>query len=183
MVYSLLLIFLVVLYRIFMPMLNGWPNFAPLMALSFCAAIYWPGLLALLIPLGALFISDMWLNYYYQVPLLSWSLLPAYLCYVAAWSLGSWVKHHKSFTTIFAGSLLGSLLFYLVTNSISWIVEPLYAKTLAGWWQAVTVGLPAYPPTYLFFRNSLVSDLLFTALFVLTMELSSRKVSHAVTVH
>jgi hypothetical protein len=45
-----------------------------------------------------------------------------------------------------------------------------YARTAAGWWQAMTVGLPGFPPTLLFFRNSLVSDLLFTGLFAGAME-------------
>jgi hypothetical protein len=34
----------------------------------------------------------------------------------------------------------------------------------------MTVGLPGFPPTLLFFRNSLVSDLLFTGLFAGAME-------------
>jgi hypothetical protein len=34
----------------------------------------------------------------------------------------------------------------------------------------MTVGLPGFPPTLYFFRNSLVSDLLFTGVFALVME-------------
>lgn len=177
MAFSFLLILLVVLYRALMPVLNGWPNFAPLMALSFCTAIYWSGFTALFVPIGALFLSDLWLNHYYNFPLLSWEMLPAYLCYFIAWSLGNWTKHHKSWGTILTGSLVGSLFFYLGTNTGSWLIEASYAKTLAGWWQAITVGLPGYPPTYLFFKNSLLSDILFTGLFVLTMELSFKKAS------
>lgn len=178
MVFSFLLILLVILYRVFMPIFNGWPNFAPLMALSFCAAIYWPGLTALFVPIGALFLSDLWLNHYYHFPLLGWEMLPAYLCYFIAWSLGIWVKHHKSWSTVLTGSLLGSFLFYVGTNTGSWLIEPLYAKTFAGWWQAITIGLPGYPPTYLFFKSSLLSDILFTGLFILTMELSLKKIAH-----
>ena len=48
--------------------------------------------------------------------------------------------------------------------------DAFYAKTLAGWWQAMTVGHPEFPPTLLFFRNTLASDLLFTGIFVLAME-------------
>ena len=39
-----------------------------------------------------------------------------------------------------------------------------------GWWQAMTVGHPEFPPTLFFFRNTLVSDLLFTGVFALAME-------------
>ncbi len=34
----------------------------------------------------------------------------------------------------------------------------------------MTVGHPEYEPTFLFFRNSLVSDLFFTAAFAVAME-------------
>jgi hypothetical protein len=67
---------------------------------------------------------------------------------------------------IAGASVLGSVAFYLITNSAAWFVEPGYAKTAAGWWQALTTGLPGYPPTLVFFRNSLLSDVLFTLLFV-----------------
>jgi hypothetical protein len=32
--------------------------------------------------------------------------------------------------------------------------------------QALTTGLPGYPPTWTFFRNSLIGDLLFAAFFI-----------------
>jgi hypothetical protein len=48
-----------------------------------------------------------------------------------------------------------------------------YAHTLAGWWQAMTIGHPEFPPTLLFFRNTLLSDLFFAGAFVLAMEWSA----------
>ena len=68
-------------------------------------------------------------------------------------------------------SLAASLIFYVVTNAFSWLSDPGYAKNFAGLIQALTVGLPQYSatPTWMFFRNSLVSDLFFTALFVVCM--------------
>ena len=59
----------------------------------------------------------------------------------------------------------------MITNAFSWFTDPGYAKNFAGLIQALTVGLPQYSatPTWMFFRNSLVSDLFFTAVFVLCM--------------
>jgi len=37
----------------------------------------------------------------------------------------------------------------------------------------MTIGRPEFPPTLLFFRNTLVSDLLFTGVFALAMEYSA----------
>ena len=58
-------------------------------------------------------------------------------------------------------------------NVFSWLSEPGYVKNFAGLIQALTVGLPQYSatPTWMFFRNSVVSDLLFTGVFVLCMNL------------
>ena len=54
-------------------------------------------------------------------------------------------------------------------------MEPRYAKTGAGWLQALTSGLPGYPSTLLFFRNTAASDLLFTLLFAACMMWQPRK--------
>lgn len=72
----------------------------------------------------------------------------------------------KSPLAIFGGSLLAASAFYFVTNSLSWISDPNYAKTLGGYGQAMWIGLPGYASTWMFFRNSLVSMSLFTSLFL-----------------
>jgi hypothetical protein len=48
-------------------------------------------------------------------------------------------------------------------------------KSAAGWWQAMTVGRPEFPPTLFFFRNTLVSDLIFTGLFAGAFEFAARR--------
>jgi hypothetical protein len=45
-------------------------------------------------------------------------------------------------------------------------------KTLNGWWQALTTGLPGYPPTWMFLKNTLLSGGLFTGLFAGVMKVS-----------
>jgi hypothetical protein len=70
------------------------------------------------------------------------------------------------------GGLLGAVLFYLTTNTASWLYNPDYSKTLAGWIQALTGGIPGYPPTWTFFRNTLMSGGLFTGLFAGALKLT-----------
>ena len=67
-------------------------------------------------------------------------------------------------------------MFYAITNAFSWLTDPGYVKNFTGLIQALTVGLPQYgaTPTWMFFRNSLVSDLLFSLLVVACMSLSGR---------
>ena len=96
--------------------------------------------------------------------------------FAAALGIGALVARRKSWLNLFAGCLGGSMLFYSVTNTSSWVVDPFYAKSVAGWWQALTVGHPGFPPTLYFFRNTLVSDLLFTGVFVAVMEWRARRI-------
>ncbi len=80
---------------------------------------------------------------------------------------------HKSFAGIAAGTFASALLFYLVTNSVCWLDNPVYAKTLGGWVQALTTGQPGFPPTVYFFRNSLIGDFIFSAAFTGCMEFAA----------
>jgi hypothetical protein len=50
------------------------------------------------------------------------------------------------------------------------LYNPVYPKSIVGLWQALTLGEPGYPPAYLFLRNSLLSDLLFTGAFASVCE-------------
>ena len=77
----------------------------------------------------------------------------------------------KPWWALVGGSLLGSAIFYLITNFASWLYLA-YAKTLAGLIQALTGGFPGYPPTWEFFRNTLMSGGLFAGLFVGAMKTS-----------
>ena len=82
-----------------------------------------------------------------------------------AYGMSPWLRFRRVILPAMLGS---SLLFYIVTNTASWLTltEPSYAKTAAGWIQALTTGLPGYAPTWTFLLKSLVSDLLFAALFL-----------------
>ena len=61
------------------------------------------------------------------------------------------------------------MLFYIITQHRSLVVQsvpqPEYTRTLAGWLIAPTKGHGGYPQTWEFFRNTLFSGGLFTALF------------------
>ncbi len=150
-------------------------NFSPLMALALCGGIYLRARAAWLLPLGILITSDILLNLRYGSSVFGAGEFLRYACYAAAIGIGFAVARRKSWTTIAAGSLGCAVLFYLVTNTGSWLMSPGYVKTGAGWWQALTVGHPGFPPTLLFFRNSLISDLVFTGLFAVTMEWQARR--------
>jgi hypothetical protein len=76
------------------------------------------------------------------------------------------LQARQCLTGFLPASIACSTGFYLITNTASWLGSPAYAKSFAGWIQSLTTGLPGYPPTVCFFRNSLISDLCFTAVML-----------------
>lgn len=154
-------------------------NFAPLMALTFCAAVYFRDKRMWLAPFVALALSDLYLDSYYaRVFGETWNWQSATMrlvCFALALPLGSLVASRKNWLTIFGGTLASSILFYVVTNTDAWRHDPHYAQTAAGWWQALTIGRPEFPSTIWFFRNTLASDLLFTGVFAFALEFAARK--------
>jgi hypothetical protein len=153
--------------------LTRWPgllpdNFSAAYALAFCAGVYFPGLLAWALPLGTLLATDLLLNWYYGASVLRVEMLGNYLAFAGIIALGRQFSSRSRLINLLGGGLLGAIMFYLVTNTIS---DPAYPKTLAGWLQALTVGTPGFPHTWEFFRNTLMSGGLFTGLFAGAMKL------------
>jgi hypothetical protein len=179
-----LAIFLLVFAAFFrvlrLEMLPEWSNFAPVMAIALCGALVLPGWLAFAVPLGALFLSDVVLNLHYGMAPIGWQDFVRYGCYGLGVASGISLRRLNAGLPLTLSAVAGNaLFFYLVTNSISWLAEPAYAKTAAGWLQALTVGVPGYPPTWTFLRNSLASDLLFTGAFLAAFHLTTRRASPA----
>lgn len=149
-------------------------NFSAAYAIAFCGGVYFSGAMAWWLPLGTLAVTDILLNvFYYHQPVFSGYMLVKTLGFVGIVALGRLFSPRTKTWKLLGGGLLGAVLFYLVTNTASWLYDPGYAKTLAAWIQALTTGLPGLPPTWEFFRNTLLSGGLFTALFVGTMKLTA----------
>ena len=175
MIPAILLIVVALVYRIATGILveSGsatWlSNFAPLAAIALCAAVYFPAKYRFTIPLLALLLSDFVLNSYYGASMVDPLILGRYLALIAVGCLGLFFVNRASFKTMLPAAVGGSVIFYFISNAFSWLSDPGYMKNVAGFIQALTVGLPGYAPTWVFFRNSLVSDLAFTAVFVLAV--------------
>jgi hypothetical protein len=176
MVPAFVLIVCAVIYRIATGLLisSGATWFAelyPARAIALCAAVYFPRKYKFSVPLVAFLISDAVINYHYGVTLLDPQILCRYFALILIGCFGLLLQNRASLKTLLPASLAGSTFFYLITNIFSWLADPGYAKNFGGLIQAVTVGLPQYSatPSWMFFRNSLLSDLLFTLLFVACM--------------
>jgi hypothetical protein len=72
----------------------------------------------------------------------------------------------KPWPHLIGGSLGAALAFYAVTNTGSWFLSEQYAKTWAGWVQCQTIGIPGYPPSWMFLKGQITASALFTAIFL-----------------
>jgi hypothetical protein len=159
-------------------------NVAPLAAISLCCAAYLPRHYKFALPLITLFISDLILNATYHAPLFDPQILCRYFALALIGLLGFALQRHASWKTMLPASIAASVIFYGITNAFSWLTDPGYVKNFAGLVQALTIGLPQYSatPSWMFFRNSLLSDLAFTGMFVLLMRAQSPRASAGATV-
>ena len=158
------------------------PNFSAAYAIVFCAGLYLPARLAWTVrpSLAVLAGSDLIISlvfyrqYSFSLSEYLASQCPNYLAYAGLIWLGRVIGGRRPWWTLLGGGILGAILFYLVTNTASWLTLE-YPKSFAGWIQALTTGFPQHPPTWEFFRNTLISGGLFTGLFVGAMKATGEK--------
>ncbi len=178
---AIVLVLLAVLGRILPTMDLTLSNLMPFTAIAFCGGVYFRKPWFAVMSFFALELSDVYVNWFHAREYgFHWEIsgfVARSFCFALSVGIGRWVSGQKSWLWLLNGSLLGAVIFYLITNTQSWFGDAFYAKTLAGWWQALTVGHPEYPPTIYFFRNTLFGDLMFTGLFASVMELIAHRKS------
>ena len=160
-------------------------NFSVVYAFVFCAGVFFPRNLVWWLPLATILATDIGLNIYYEYHGVVdvWSaanlanLAFNYAAYAALLLLGRRFKPQTSLVKLVGGGLLGAILFYFITNTASWFFNsfhnPEYTKTIAGWLIALTKGTGGFPTTMEFFRNTLLSSGLFTALYAAASKLAA----------
>jgi hypothetical protein len=152
------------------------PNFSAAYGLVFCAGVYFPRRLSWWLPLATLFVTDVLVNvlHYHTSPVGAYMFVN-YAVYGAIILLGQKFSAKAAWLSLVGGGLFGALIFYFITNTIAWLQDPDYAKTLAGWIQALTSGKPGWPSTWELFRNTLISGGLFSGLFAGAMKFSEAR--------
>lgn len=152
-------------------------NFSPVAAVALCGPVIFPRRVALVLPLAVLLASDLVLNRYWGATLVTVEMGARYVALGLIALLGLRLRESRNLGVFMTASVGSSATFYFLTNTVSWLTAPEYAKTVAGWVQALTVGIPGYPPTWLFFRNSIVSDAAFTLAMLGCLALAARNES------
>src|SRR5213079_2353443 len=115
-------------------------NFAPMAAIALCAAAYFPAKFKFSVPMIALLVSDIVLNSAYGFSLFSPFVVSHYVGFALVGALGLLLRNRASVKTMLPASIAASILFYVVTNTVSWLFDPGYLKNIAGLFQSLTVG-------------------------------------------
>jgi hypothetical protein len=103
-------------------------------------------------------VSDLLIGFYNPK-----MMTAVYLSFALVVGIGLYVRRKKSFSRILAGTFLGSVLFFLITNAAVWGFGTMYVLNLTGLLQSYSMAIP-------FFRNSLLGDLFYTGILVGAME-------------
>lgn len=138
-------------------------NFSPILALVLLSGAHLRGYWSWVTPLCAVLITDLIINPSYGLNLFEPFMMVTLLSYFLIFLLGKKFSSTDSLAKLIGGGIMGALLFHFLTCGFAWFVNPVYAKSLNGLIQALTIGQPGFPPAYLFLRNTLISTILFTA--------------------
>jgi hypothetical protein len=126
------------------------PNMTSLTAIALFGGAYFSDRrLAFLVPLSALLLSDLVLGFYRHMEVV-------YISFALIVTIGLWLQKHRTALPIVGAALGSSVLFFVLTNFGVWAFDALYPKTIEGLIACYVAAIP-------FFQNTLLGDLLYTA--------------------
>jgi hypothetical protein len=143
---------LIVLVAVLIRFLPHPANVAPIAAMALFGGAYLNKKYAVILPLIAMLISDLFLGFHNTMPFV-------YGSFLLTGMIGMVLKKHNNFKWIFGGTLLSSVLFFIITNFGVWLMNMgnMYPQNLIGLAQCYVMAIP-------FFRNTLAGDLFYTVM-------------------
>lgn len=127
------------------------PNFAPIAAMAlFGGAYFSKKWAAFIVPIAAMFVTDLIIGFHSAM----WAV---YISFTLIVIIGMLMIQQKNIGNIFLASVASSVVFFIVTNFGSWIMDPIYEKSGSGLLACYTAAIP-------FFHQTLLSDLFFVAI-------------------
>lgn len=129
------------------------PNAASITAVALFGGAYLADKrLAFLVPIAALFLSDLVLGLYSHMEVV-------YGSFALVVCIGLLLRRRRTPLAIGGAALASSILFFVLTNFGVWVFGSLYPRTIAGLFACYVAAIP-------FFQNTLLGDGLYTvALF------------------
>lgn len=145
----ILIISLVALAARFIPHV---PNFSPLASVLLFTGVYGKSKKYIILPLIALFISDLFLGFY-KLEI----MLAVYLSLTLAAIIGMWLKKNKNILNTASAILASALLFFLVTNFAVWYFGTWYSHDLSGLMLCYSLAVP-------FFKSTLTANIVYSSI-------------------
>lgn len=158
---------LLILFAAFSRLLPHPENFAPLAAVAIFAGLYMSKKYAIIIPIAAVFLSDIFIGLY---PYVLW-VYGSYVL-IALINIGMRNKYKKSGGVrkaglLYGASIISSVAFFIITNFGVWTSGLYYEMTLSGLMNSYAAAIP-------FFRTSLLADILYITIMTGIYELLTR---------
>ena len=150
------------------------PNFTPIESIALFSGAYLASKrLSFILPLLGIYLADLVLNntiyrsFYPESDSFIWIsgyMVWTFLAMIGIVFFGRLLKNKIKPLNILGFSILGSLLFFILSNFGVWLGSVVYPKSITGLMECYTMAIP-------FFRNSLLSNLMFTAVLFGSMEI------------
>ena len=139
----------IILFLAFSRLIPHAPNFTPLGAMALLSGAFIKDLrISISIPIIAMFLSDAIIGFHS-------SMLYVYGAVTLIVVASHFWLTRLSLVSISLAALFSAIAFFLVTNFGAWLSHDMYAHNLSGLTQAYVAGIP-------FFKNTLISNVLFT---------------------
>jgi len=127
------------------------------------------------VPLALLMATDVILTLFFWKYPFTWDTLVIWAWYAAILWLGTGLREKSGMWRVVVAAAASSVSFFVVSNLAVWASSSMYPKTLAGLVTCFELAVP-------FFRNTAVSDMLFSLAFfavpALQAALAERKVGN-----
>lgn len=137
-------------------------NFAPIAAIAlFGGAYFTKKSAAFVIPLAAMFLTDMILGFHSYM----WAI---YLAFAVIVVIGFTMIKQKKASNIILASVTASVTFFVISNLAVWLMGGIYPMNFIGLIECYTMAIP-------FFHNTLIGDLFFVGVMFGMFELAKIK--------
>ncbi len=130
------------------------PNFSPVEAMALFGGAYFANRAwAIVVPLIAMVLSDIGLGLMFGGSYMSYvaslSFWSVYVCIALSTVLGFGLRGKVNGANVLGYSLIGSVLFFFVTNFTAWLGSTMYPQTGSGLVAAYIAGIPFFKWTVL----------------------------------
>lgn len=171
---ALLLILFAALTRLF----PHYPNFTAIGAIAiFGGSVIKNKKFAILLPLGALFLSDICLQLFTSVKgFYGKGQIFIYASFMLITWLATFIRK-KNVANIAFAAVWSGLLFFITSNFGEWLFSTLYPRTLAGLAEGYLAAIPFYNGEIFgsFFLNTIMGNLFFSAILFGAYYIMERK--------